>query len=340
MKRGLLLMAVTVVSLILVATLSFAGCKATPATETAAETTAAETSAEEVSTETPAETSAVAFKAGVVLPTMNVFYLALQNGVVGAIEEAGGEAIVLTSQQYKPAVELANVEDLIQQGIDVLFIDASDLVASSPSIELANKANVPVIGLNQRTESGKFVTVVATNNYEAGKLAAEFVMEQIEYKGEVAIINGPPVPAVLDRIKAFKDVVAQYPDVKIVADQMMGNTIAEGISVAENILQANPELDGFLGMNDFAFLGALTALQNANKVGEVAIGAIDGIPEVVQILAAGLAPKCATAAQLPVDIGKKAVQAYLDYRDGKDVPQDIQIDSILITKDNAQGFSW
>lgn len=282
----------------------------------------------------------VAFKAGVVLPTMNVFYLALSNGVTDAIVAAGGKAITVTSQQYKVAIELASVEDLLQQDIDVLFIDASDAIASGPAIQAANKANVPVIGLNQRTKSGEFVTVVATQNYKAGKLAAEFVMEQIQNKGEVAIINGPPVPAVLDRIEAFKDVVAKNPDVKIVANQLMGNTIADGIAVAENMMQANPKLKGFLCMNDFAFLGALTSLQNAGKVGKVAIGAIDGMPEVVQILAAGLAPMSATAAQLPVDIGKQAVQAYLDYRDKKDVPKDIQIDPKLITKDNAQGFSW
>jgi len=281
-----------------------------------------------------------AFKAGVVLPTMNVFYLSLSNGVTDAIVAAGGKAITVTSQQYRVAIELANVEDLLQQDIDVLFIDASDAIASVPAIQAANKANVPVILINQEIEGVDFVTVVSTQHYKSGKLAAEFVMEQIQYSGEVAIINGPPVPAVLGRVKAFKDVVAKYPDVKIVADQMMGNTIAEGITVAENILQANPNLDGFLAMNDFAFLGAITALQNAGKVGKVAIGAIDGLPEVVQMLAAGLAPKSATAAQLPYDIGKQGVQAYLDYRDKKDVPRKIEIDPFLITKDNAKDFHW
>lgn len=282
----------------------------------------------------------VAFKAGVVLPTMNVFYLALQNGIVDAVTAAGGKAIVIISQQYKVTVELANVEDLLQQKIDVLFIDASDAVGSIPAIQAANKAKVPVFGVNQRPQGGEFVTVVATQNYKAGQLAAEFVMEQIGKKGDVAIINGPPVTAVLDRIKAFKDVVAKNPDVKIVADQLMGNTIADGIAVAENMLVANPNLNGFLCMNDFAFLGALTALQNAGKVGKVAIGAIDGIPEVVQILAAGLAPMSATAAQLPADIGKQAVQAYMDYRAKKAVPNNIEIDPTLITKENARGFSW
>lgn len=279
-------------------------------------------------------------KVGLVLPTMNVFYLALKNGVEEAVTEAGGITIVVDSQQYNVAAELASVEDLLQQRIDVLIIDASDKVGSSAAIEAANAANVPVIGLNQRTESGEFVTVVASENYEAGRLAAEFVMEQIGYSGQVAIINGPPVPAVLDRIDAFEDVVASYPDVEIVSNQMMGNTLAEGITVAENMLQANPDLAGYLCMNDFAFLGALSAIQSVDKVGEIAIGAIDGMPEVVQMLAAGLVPKAATAAQLPAEIGRAGVQAYLDYVAGRDVPNDIRTDVMLITKENAAGFSW
>jgi ribose transport system substrate-binding protein len=280
------------------------------------------------------------FKAGVVVPTMNVFYLALSQAVQETVIQNGGTVIITDSQQYKPAKELANVEDLLQQGIDVLIIDASDLVASSPAIEAANQANVPVFGLNQRTKSGEFVTVVASDNYEAGKLAAEFVLEQIKYKGEVAIINGPPVPAVLDRIRAFEDVVANYSEVKIVGNQMMGNTLAEGVTVAENLLEANPELDGFLCMNDFAFLGALTACENAGKVGKVAIGSIDGMPEVVQILATGLAPKAVTVAQFPRDIGRTAVEAYLDYTEGKPVPPDIKVKVEPITKENALGFHW
>ena len=233
-----------------------------------------------------------------------------------------------------------NVENLLQQKIDVLIIDASDKVASSSAVEAANKAGVPVIGLNNETASGKFVTVVASDNYKAGKLAAEFVLQQMNFKGDVAIMDGPPVPAVIDRIQAFKDVVFANSGVKIVSLQLMGNTIAEGVAVAENILQANPNLDGFLCMNDAAFLGAYTALQNAGKVGQIAIGAIDAIPEVVELLAKGLAPRCATAAQFPTEIGKGAVQAFLDHRAGKTLPNNIYVKVELITKDNAEGFHW
>lgn len=337
MKKSLLWL----VTLMLVVTFSLVGCKAVPeAVEVEKVEEEAVAPAVEEEVEEVAPTEAATFKAGIVLPVTNVFYLPLENGVKGAIEAAGGEAIVRISQGYKIPVELANVEDLLQQDIDVLFIDVSDKVGSSVVIEMANKANVPVFGLNQDTESGEFVTIVATQNYNAGKLAAEFVMEQIQYRGKVVIMNGPAVTAVLDRIEAFYDVVAEYPDVEIVADQEMGNTIEDGITVAENMLQANPDMSGFLCMNDWAFIGAITALQSAGKVGEVAIGAIDGMPEVVGMLAAGLAPMSATASQLPYDIGEQAVQAYLDYRDGKDVPEYIRIEPMLITKDNAQGFSW
>lgn len=278
-------------------------------------------------------------KVGVVVPTMNVFWLALSNGVRDAAEKAGGTAIITDAQQYKVAKELANVEDLLQQNIDLLVIAPCDKMASTPAIEAANKANVPVIFVDS-TAGGKALAAVASNNYLAGTLAAEFVMKQINYKGKVAIINGPPVTAVLDRIQAFKDVVAKNKNVKIVGDQIMGNTIADGVNVAENLLEANPDLDGFLAMNDFAFLGALTALQNANRVGKVAIGSIDGMPDVVTILASGLAPKSATAAQLPGEMGRLAVQAYLDYRDGKSVAPEVKVKVNLITKENASGFHW
>jgi len=280
------------------------------------------------------------FKVGLVVPTLNIFYNPLADAVVKAVKAAGGTAIVTDAEQYKVAKELANVENLLQQKIDVLIIDASDKVASSPAVEAANKAGVPVIGLNNETASGNFITVVASDNYKAGKLAAEFVMDQIGHKGNIAIIDGPPVPAVIDRIQAYKDTVFANKDTRIVALQLMGNTLAEGVSVAENILQANPNLDGFLCMNDFAFLGAYNAVQDAGKLGQIAIGSVDAAPDAVKLLAEGRAPKCATAAQFPSEIGNGAVQAYLDYRDGKKVAKRIYVKVELITKENAEGFHW
>jgi ribose transport system substrate-binding protein len=280
------------------------------------------------------------FKVGLVVPTLNIFYNPLADAVVKAVKAAGGTAIVTDAEQYKVAKELANVENLLQQKIDVLIIDASDKVASSPAVEAANKAGVPVIGLNNETAAGNFITVVASDNYKAGKLAAEFVMKQIGNKGKIAIIDGPPVPAVMDRIQAYKDAVFANKDTKIVALQLMGNTLAEGVSVAENILQANPDLDAFLCMNDFAFLGAYNAIQNAGKLGEIAIGSVDAAPDAVQLLAEGRAPKCATAAQFPSEIGNGAVQAYLDHRAGKKVAKRIYVKVELITKENAEGFHW
>jgi ribose transport system substrate-binding protein len=278
-------------------------------------------------------------KVGVVMPTMNVYWLALSQAVRDAVAKAGGTTIITDSQQYQVPKELSNVEDLLQQHIDLLVIAPCDKVASTPAIEAANNANVPVIFVD--TDSGgKALTTVASNNYLAGTLAAEFVMKQINYQGSVAIMNGPPVTAVLDRIRAFRDVVAKYNKVKIVADQMMGNTVADGVNVAENQLQANPNLNGFLCMNDSAYLGALTAMQNAGRVGKIAIGSIDGMPDVVTILSSGLAPRTATAGQQPAEMGRLAVQAFLDYRSGKTVPKEVKVDVLLITKDNSSGFHW
>src|SRR5512136_2142304 len=76
---------------------------------------------------------AAGFKVGLVVPTMNIFYTPLSDAVVKAVKAAGGTAIVTDAEQYKVAKELANVENMLQQKIDVLIIDASDKVASSPA---------------------------------------------------------------------------------------------------------------------------------------------------------------------------------------------------------------
>lgn len=281
------------------------------------------------------------FKCGLSLPTMNIFYDPLAKAVVDAVAKAGGTTIITDAQQYKVAKELANIEDMLQQKIDVLIIDASDSVASGPAINACTEAGVPVVGLNQRVKDTDMVSVVSADNYMAGRLAAEFVMKQIKYKGKVAIIDGPPVTAVMDRIKAYKDVIEKYsPGVKLVAQQIMGNTLADGTTVAENMLQANPDLAGFLGMNDSALVGANIALENAGKAGKVAIGAVDGSPDACALITSSKATNIATAAQYPAKIGAGAVQAYLDYKAGKVVPTAIQIAPLLITKRNSKTFHW
>jgi ribose transport system substrate-binding protein len=281
------------------------------------------------------------WKGGVSLPLLNAFYLPFMRALKNAIEDAGGKAIWTEAEGYQVPKELSNVENLLAQDIDVLFIDASDQVASAPAIRAANRAGVPVVCLNAKVENVDMITYISADNYGAGKLAAQYLTDKLNGRGEILVINGPPVTAVLDRIDGLKDELKKRPGMKVVGEQIMKNTMADGLYVAENLLAAHPEADGFFTMNDYGFLGAYTALEAIGKEKEVIITSVDGLADVVSLLASGDAGESMTVAQFPIHMANAGIQAYLDHKAGKHVPADIKVKvEIVDQKRAAAGFHW
>jgi ribose transport system substrate-binding protein len=281
------------------------------------------------------------WKGGISLPLLNVFYLPFMRAIKNAIEDAGGKAIWAEAGGYDVTKELANVENLVAQDIDVLFIDACDQEASAAAIRVANKAGIPVVCLNAKVQNVDMITYISADNYGAGELAGEYLAKKLNGRGDILIINGPPVTAVLDRIDGVKDALAKYPGMKVVGEQIMKNSIADGLNVAENLLAGHPEADGFFTMNDYGFLGAYTALEAIGKEKQVIITSVDGLPDVVSLLAAGDAGESMTVAQFPIHMANAGIKAYLDYKAGKRVPKDIKVKVEVIDQARAAaGFHW
>jgi len=281
------------------------------------------------------------WKGGVSLPLLNAFYLPFMRALKNAIEDAGGKAIWAEAEGYQVPKELSNVENLLAQEIDVLFIDASDQVASAPAIRAANDAGVPVVCLNAKVEGVDMLTYISADNYGAGVLAADYLAKKLNGKGNILVINGPPVTAVMDRISGLKDTLKKYPGMKVVGEQMMKNSMADGLYVAENLLAAHPEANGFFTMNDYGFLGAYTALEAIGKEKQIIITSVDGLADVVSLLAAGDAGASMTVAQFPIHMANAGIKAYLDSKAGKTVPSDIKVKvEIVDQKRAAAGFHW
>jgi len=281
------------------------------------------------------------WKGGISLPLLNVFYLPFMRAIKNTIEDAGGKAIWAEAGGYDVTKELANVENLVAQDIDVLFIDACDGEASAAAIRVANKAGIPVVSLNAKVANVDMITYISADNYGAGKLAGEYLAKKLNGRGEILIINGPPVTAVLDRIDGVKDVIKKYPGMKIVGEQIMENSIADGLYVAENLLLGHPEADGFFTMNDYGFLGAYTALEAIGKEKQIIITSVDGLPDVVSLLAAGDAGESMTVAQFPIHMANAGIKAYLDYKAGKKIQEDIKVKvEVIDQKRAAAGFHW
>jgi len=135
------------------------------------------------------------------------------------------------------------------------------------------------------------------------------------------------------------DVISQYPEIEIVAEQNGETNLTKSMEVMENVLQAQPHIDAVFGINDPTALGILAAVQAAGREDEMFITGVDGSPDGVQAILDGTA-MAATSAQSPADIGRLGVEYGLKILNGEEVPDFIPVPVKLITIENAEGFSW
>ena len=105
----------------------------------------------------------------------NPFFVSLEEGVVDAAEAEGTDVRTVDAQD-DTAKQINDIDDLIQQGVNILLINPVDSAAIEPAIESANNAGIPVITIDRSSEGGDVVTLVASDNVEGGEMAAQHII--------------------------------------------------------------------------------------------------------------------------------------------------------------------
>ncbi len=283
-------------------------------------------------TETPAPAAGEGeVTLGLVLSTLNnPFFVTLRDGAQAAADAAGAKLIVVDAQDDS-AKMTAGIEDLINKKVNALLINPTDSDAVVPSIQKANEAGIPVFTVDRGANGGTVVSHVASDNVAGGKMAAEFLCNAIGGKGNVVELQGiAGSSAARDRGQGFNDyMAASCKDAKIVAQQTANFNRDEGLSVFENILQAQPEIAAVFAHNDEMILGAIQAAEAAKREGIVFVG-FDAVDDAVAAVKNG--KLAATVAQQPDLMGKLAVEAAIKFLGGEKVEASIPVDLSLVTK--------
>lgn len=271
---------------------------------------------------------AEAAKIGLVVSTQdNPFFVTLKEGAEKKAKEMGHTLVVLDSQN-DPSKELSNVEDLLVKGVDVLLINPTDSDAVGTSVKAANRAKVPVITLDRAANSGNVMAHVASDNVAGGKMAGEYVVDQLKGTGKVVELEGiPGTTAARDRGKGFNEAIKGKLD--IVARQAADFDRTKGLTVMENIIQAQPEFKAVFAHNDEMALGAVRALESANRKNVIVVG-FDATDDAVKAVKAG--KMAATVAQKPMEIGAKGIEAADRVAKKEKVEAYIPVELELITK--------
>ncbi|HVI41636.1 MAG TPA: ribose ABC transporter substrate-binding protein RbsB [Anaerovoracaceae bacterium] len=265
---------------------------------------------------------------GLVVSTLNnPFFVDLKDGAQAKADELGATLVVFDSQDDS-ATEMSNVEDLITQGVDLIMINPTDSDAVGNAVTAANKAGIPVITLDRSANAGEVVAHIASDNIAGGKMAGEFIVEQLGGAGKVVELEGiPGASAARDRGEGFNTAIAES-DIEVVAKQTANFDRAEGLSVMENILQAQPEINAVFAHNDEMALGALEAIKASGR--DIMVVGFDATDDAVKAVKAG--DMAATVQQLPKEIGSMGVDTAIKVIAGEEVEAYIPVDLALVTE--------
>lgn len=266
-------------------------------------------------------------KIGLSVSTLNnPFFVSLKDGVVKEAKKNQMETIVVDAQNDS-AKQINDVEDLIQQGVDVLLINPTDSSAISTAVQSANAIGIPVITLDRSAEKGDVVTLVASDNVKGGQMAGDFIVEKLGEGAKVAELEGVPgASATRERGKGFH--LTADKKLEVVAKQSADFDRTKGLNVMENILQGHPDIQAVFAHNDEMALGAIEAIASSGK--EILVIGFDGNDDAIKSVKAG--QMAATVAQQPELIGQLAVQAATDTMKGKKVEKAIPAPLKLVTE--------
>ncbi len=262
----------------------------------------------------------------------NPFFVQLVEGAKKKAEELG-VTLEVQDASDDAATQANHLQNAVTQQVACVIVNPTDSDAIASSVEALNKAKIPVIAVDRGSSSGELASFIASDNVAGGAQAADALATAISDKGKIIVLQGVPgASATRDRGKGFTDQIKTHSGIEVVAEQTANFDRAEGLNVATNLLQANPDVVGIFAHNDEMALGAIEAL-GARAGKEVKVVAFDGTADGLAAVEAGT--MYATVAQQPAELGATSVEQAKAVLDGKETKAEIQVPVVVVTKENV-----
>lgn len=275
-------------------------------------------------------------KIGLTVPTLgNPFFVAMSKGAQEVAAKYNAEVTVV-SADHDLAKQTQQFEDFITQKVDLILLSPFDSKGIAAAVQQAKAAGIPVVALDGSAEGG-IDSVVMSDNVQAGRLAGEYLAKRLNGKGNIVVIDGPPVSAVIDRIKGFNEALAGYPDIKVVSNQNGEGNREKTLTLMENVLQANKQIDAVFCINDEEGVGVKIAQEQAGRSEEFFIVGVDGAPSAADALKEKKS-YAATSAQFPNQMAIQGVEIAMKVINGEKVKPQVLIPTELITQDNVDSY--
>ncbi len=273
---------------------------------------------------------------GATYMTRNNPYFDVLHEALEEVVEGNGDILISRDPSQNQEKQNAQIQEMIEEGIEVLFLNPVDWEKVKPALEACREAGVVVIDVDTVVKDTEYVvSIVETDNYLAGALCAEDMMRRLNH-ARIVVIGNPIQTSIENRVQGFLDVIEGNDNYEVVYTGVGAGEFEVSAEVVAEFLKTGTEFNVVLGGNDPTALGVLAALQQYRRDKDVLIYGIDGSPDFKGMLELGYVT--GTSAQSPKTIGEVAAQTAYDYLSGREVEPYISIEPYMITRDNLDDY--
>ena len=194
-----------------------------------------------------------------------------------------GVRLIVNDAQRSAERQIQQVESFIAQQVDVIILNPCEVDASSPAVDKALAAGIPVVNVNSETKS-KPTAFVGSHDEESARIAMEHINQLLNGQGNVVMMQGfMGQAAQLKRDQGAREILAKNPGLKLIASQTADWDRAKAMSLMENWIQSHgSQINAVFAQNDEMGMGALLALERAKLKDKVIVVSIDAIADALQ----------------------------------------------------------
>jgi inositol transport system substrate-binding protein len=246
-----------------------------------------------------------------------------------------GVRLIVNDAQRSAERQVQQVENFVAQKVDAIILNPCEVEASSPAVDRAVAAGIPIVNVNSETRSAP-TAFVGSRDEESGRLAMEFVADRLKGRGNVLVMQGfMGQAAQIKRDAGGKEVLSKQPGLKILAEQTAEWDRAKAMSLMENWLQSyGAQVQAVFAHNDEMAMGAVLALEQAGRKKGVVVVGVDGIADAMQAVKDGRLD--ATVFQDAKGQGGTAVEIAAKIVRKQPYEKQVYIPFRLVTKETAR----
>ncbi len=269
-----------------------------------------------------------------------VFQVAWKGAQAAAHDLDSNKIIVERQAPVKSdAVEQAQIiESLIERKVDGIAVSVNDADALKPSIDKAIDAGIPVVTFDSDAPKSKRISFYGTNNPASGTSMGQYLVKYMGTKGKIAMLMGTPgAPNLEERKNGILEALKPYPDIKVVATEYCYDDVNQGISKMEAVIQAHPDLTGWVLPGAWALFTPPPGPFSAKKPGDYTVIAFDALPEELDYIRQGYVQ--VLVGQKLWGWGYESIRMLKDIKEGKTLPSVIDSGVDIVTKENVEEYA-